>query len=339
MSLARRITTEIFINSKDITKNISPYLLSVSVSDVLDGETNSATIELEDRERLWVNDWFPQRGDTVKISFTRQNWSGNNEVETFSLDNFEVDEIENKFPPNTCTIKLNSVASSSGLKSSDFSRSWEQTKLSKICSDIAADAGLELFFDSANDPEISRAEQKNESNLKFLHELAKKHGLILRVSEKQLILCDEEKLESAESVKTFSYGDTKIKSFSGRATLSEIYSSAEVEYSHGKKKETFKGKFEDATKPGGKTLKIKKKVSSQTEADDLAKKSLRDKNKKEIEVRLEVIGDFCFLSGNVVELDKSFGFYKGNYIIERADWKVGSGFTCNLDLRKCLVNY
>ena len=339
MSQARRITTEIYINSKNITKDISDYITGTSISDVLDGKSCTAQIELEDRDRLWIADWFPQRGDTLKVSFSRQNWNGDDQVESIDFDYFEIDTVENKFPPNKISIKATSISGASGLKSADKSRSWEKVKLSKICSDIATDAGLELVFDSENDPDISRAEQKNESNLKFLHALAKKHGLILKVSEKQLILSDESKLESADAVTKFSYGDSKIKSFSGRATLSEIYSSAEVEYSNAKSKSTVTGKYEDKTRGGGKTLKIKKKVSSQAEADALAKKSLRDKNKKEISVRLDCVGDFSYLAGNVIELDDSFGFYKGNYIIDRADWKIGDGFTCSLDVRKCLQGY
>ena len=339
MSLARRIEAEIYFNSKNVTKNISPYLTSISISDALDGETCAAEISLEDKDRLWLKDWFPERGDECKIGFVRKNWNGGDDVETFDFDFFEIDEIENSFPPNVCKIKLNSVSSKSELKSADKSRSWEQVKLSKIGQDISAECGVEFFFDSENDPEISRAEQKNQSNLSFLHDLAKKHGLILRVSEKKLILSDEEKLERGESVADFSFGDKKILSFNGRATLSEIYSAAEVEYSHGKQKEKISGKFEDKSRGGGKTLKVKKKVSSQAEADDLAKKSLREKNKKEIEVRLEVVGDFFYLAGNVLTLDDSFGFYAGNYIIDRADWKIGGGFTCSLNCRKCLEDY
>ena len=339
MALARRVTSEIFINGKNITEDISKFVTSISVNDVLDGETNTASIELEDRERLWVNDWFPQRGDTCKISFKRQNWTADNQVEDFAFDLWEIDEIENSFPPNTARLKLNSVASASELKSTDVSQSWENVTLKKIAGDIAATCGLSLVFESEEDPDIERAEQKNESNLAFLHKLCKSHGLILRVSESQLIVCDEAKLEQADAVVTFSYGDNRVKSFSGRATLSEIYSAAEVDYTHGTKKEKISGKFEDADKGGGKTLKIKKKVSSQAEADQLAKKELRDKNKKEISVRLDVLGEFFYLSGNVIELDDSFGFYKGKYIIERADWKIGNGFTCSLDVRKCLTGY
>jgi len=339
MSKARRITSEIYINSKNITRNLEQYLKSISISDVLDGEACTAEIELHDREHLWLSDWFPQRGDTCKISFTKQNWRGDEQVETFDFDFWSIDEVSINFPPSVCKIKMTSISGGSELKSADKSRSWEKVKLSKICADIASDAGHELFYDAEKDPDISRAEQKNESNLKFLHKLCKKYGLILRVSEKKLIIADEEKLESQESVMTFSYGDEKLISFSGTATLSEIYSGAEVEYSHGKKKQKIIGKYEDKTRGGGKVLKIKKKVASQGEAEQLAKKELRDKNKKEIRVRLSCIGDFAYLAGNVIELDKSFGFFCGNYIIERADWKIGSGFECNLDVRKCLKGY
>lgn len=335
MAQARNITSEIYINGKNITEDISKYVTSISVSDVLDGETNTASIALEDRERLWTADWFPQRGDTLKLSFKKTNWTAENQTETFDFDSWEIDEIENSFPPNTAKLKLNSVASASELKSTDISQSWEDVTLKKIAGDIAEKCGLSLVFEG-EEADIERAEQKNESNLKFLHNLCKSHGLILRVSESQLIICDEAQLEAQDSVVTFSYGDNKVKSFSGRATLSEIYSSAEVDYVHGAKKEKISGKFEDSDKGGGKTLKIKKKVSSQAEADKLAKKELRDKNKKEISVRLEVLGDFSYLAGNVIELDSSFGFYQGKYIIERADWKIGTGFTCSLDVRKCL---
>ena len=335
---SRRINIKISINGKDISRDISPYLKSVRYSDSLDGETNTAEIELEDRERLWIKDWFPQRGDTGSITFSRQNWNGGDE-ETLELKNLEIDEIENSFPPNECKIKFNSVASNSNLKSVDKSRSWENVKLSKICKDIAEGANLELNYDTAEDPEISRAEQKNESNLKFLHKLCKDKGLIVRVSENQLIVFDAEKLEQADAVEKFSYGDNKLKRFSATATISEIYTAAHVSYSHGKQKETIEHTFEDKSKPSGMTLEINKKVSSKAEAEKLAKKSLRDKNKEEIKIRADTIGNLNYLSGNVITLDDTFGFYAGNYIIEKCDLKAGNGFSCSLELRKCLSGY
>ena len=87
------------------------------------------------------------------------------------------------------------------------------------------------------------------------------------------------------------------------------------------------------------TLEINKKVESKAEAEKLAKKELRKKNREEIKVNLEVVGSFEYLAGNVVELDDSFGFYAGNYLIEKAHHEVGSGYSCRLDLRKCLVGY
>ena len=86
------------------------------------------------------------------------------------------------------------------------------------------------------------------------------------------------------------------------------------------------------------TLKVNKKVSTQAEAEKLAKKKLREKNKEEIKISLTLIGNFIYLSGNVVEL-VNHGWYSGNYIIEKATHKIGNGYEVTLDLRKCLSGY
>lgn len=335
---ARRVTVEIFINGKNITEDISRFIKNVSINEVLDGETNTAEIELEDRERLWIKNWFPQRGDSCTIKIKKQNWSVEGD-EVWDFADWEIDEITNSFPPNVAKIKLNSLSNGANLKSVDKSRSWEKVKLSKICKDIADGAGLELVYDTDDDPEIARAEQKTESDLKFLHKLCKDKGLLLRTGEGQLIIFDCEKLESAAPVGTFTYGDQRLTRFSATATISEIYSAAHVTYSHGSKKKKIEHTFTDKDKKAGLTLQVNKKVNSPADAERLAKKALRDKNKEEIKIKIDCIGDFFYLAGNVIALDDTFGFYAGNYIIERADWKIGSGFTCSLDLRKCLKNY
>ena len=332
----RRTEVEISINSQNISKDIAPYLLSLTVNEVLEGESSTAEIELADRDRIWTADWFPERGSTCDITVVKITDGGE---ERFTFSGWEVDEVENSFPPNKARIKLNSVSNNTDSRSINHSQSWEQVKLSKIASDIAGTSGLELFYQTSEDPDIERAEQKDKSDLGFLKKLCADNGMIVRVGEGKLIICAEDELEQADAATVFSYGDQKLLRFSGRATISEIYSAAHVVYSHGKKKETVEATYSDATKSSGMTLEINKKVENVAEAERLAKKELRNKNKDEIKVQLEVVGDFIYSAGNVIELDETFGFYAGRYIIERANWKVGGGFKINLDVRKCLSGY
>ena len=337
MIYARHVGVEIFADGENVTQNISPYLKSITYTDNLSGEADTAEIEVEDANRIFVADWFPKRGITVSITLYREFWNGDG-VESLPLYDFEVDEITNSYPPNTARIKLNSIAQNSGLRQRDESRAWENVKLSQIAGDVAKKAGVELFYDTSEDPTIKRAEQSEISALTFLQKLCTDNGLALKVSDGKLIIFDEAKLEQQEPVSTLGYDLSVIKNFSATATLQEIYKSCEVVYKHGQKDEKIAAKFDDTSKEDGKTLKINQKVESQAEAEKLAKKKLRDKNKKEIQVRLTTVGRFDYVAGNCIELIEH-GFYSGKYIIERAVHKIGSGYTVDLELRKCLPNY
>ena len=338
MMFTRHIGVDIFADGQNITQDISPYLKTITYTDNLSGEADTAEIELEDSGRLFVKDWFPKRGLTVSITLIRDNWNGDGQTDTLSIGNWECDEITNSYPPNTARIKLNSIAQNSGLRQRDESHAWENVKLSQIAADVAKNAGVELFYDTPEDPTIKRAEQSEMSALRFLEKLCTDNGLALKVSDGKLIIFDEVKLEQQEPVATLYYDLSVIKNFSATATLQEIYKSCEVVYKHGQKDEKLTAKFDDASKSDGKTLKINQRVESQAEAEKLAKKKLRDKNKDEIKVRLTTIGRFDFVAGNVIELAEH-GFYSGKYIIDRAVHKIGGGYTVDLDLRKCLSGY
>ncbi len=336
--LTRNIRAKIFIDSKDVTRDLSPYLKSVSYEDVSDGETDTCEIELQDVSRLFIADWMPQRSSTLEIELIRENWSGSGQ-ESLNLGTFEVDEISYSYPPSVMKIKGNSVSQNSKLRQMDVSKAWENVKLSQIARDIADEAGAVLFYDTDDDPIISRAELAEQSLLAFLEKLCKDHGLCVKVADGKLIVFDEAKLEQQEPVATLDYGQSTIKKFSATATLTEIYKSCEVNYKDGKKDEIYRAKFDAPDKSDGKVLRINQRVTSQAEADKLAKKKLRDKNKKENQLNLTTIGRFDFLSGNVIEL-QGHGFFNGRWLIERARHTINSsGYEVSLECRKCLKGY
>lgn len=335
--LARHLGVKITIAGTDVTKDLSPYLRSLTYEDVLSGETDTIEIELMDRDRRFIGDWFPSRGDTLEVELIRENWQGDEQTETLPLGLFEVDEIQNRYPPNTAKIKGNSCSSNSALRQVDESTSWENVKLRQIAQDIADKAGVELFYD-AEDVDIKRAERSEVSSLAFLEKLCRDNGLALKAADGKIIIFDEEKYEQQDPVATIKYDLSAVKNFSATATLTEIYKSCEVTYKHGKKSEKISAKFDDPSKSDGKTLKINQKVETQAEAEKLARKKLRDKNKDEIKINLSTVGRFDYLSGRVIELT-GHGFYDGRYLIERARHKIGDGYECDLELRKCLQGY
>ena len=324
----RETRLKIKLAGKDISEDVEPYLRGLTYTDVLSGEADTLEITLTDVDKKFLGDWFPPRGSTLDVTLLK-NWEVH---ETLELGEFEIDEVTYSTPPSVCKLKAVSIPQNSELRQIDESKSWEHVKLSEIARDIAEASKVELIYETDYDPEITRAEQGEQSRLAFLEKICADNGLCLKFSDGKLIVFEESKLESQEPAATLTWTD--LKQFNGRATLQEVYKACEVNYKHGKQDNLYKARAEDKTKTEGKTLKINKKVDSQAEADRLAKFELRKKNKQELVVTLTLPLDVRLVAGNVVEL-KDFGFFNGKWLINRATINVDNGSTSRIELHKC----
>lgn len=124
-----------------------------------------------------------------------------------------------------------------------------------------------------------------------------------------------------------------LEHFQARATLQEVYKDCEVTYQHAAQDTLYKARAEDSSKTEGRTLKINRKVNSQAEAEHLAKNELRNKNKEEFKVTLQLPLNFNLQAGNAVTLE-DFGFFSGKWLIACAKHSVGNGSTTRIELHK-----
>lgn len=324
------IKPTIKIAGQDVTRDLSPFLLSVSYVDNLSGEADDMEIVLMDKNGLFIGAWMPSLSDTLQVALTKDDGL----KQTLDLGVFEIDEVQAGSPPSTFRIKAVSVSQNSALRQRDESRAFENVKLSEIAADIAKASGVELFYKASDDPTIRRAEQQQQSRLAFLEKLCKDNFLALKVADGQLIIFDESELEKQEPALTI-YRNTGIINFQARWTIQEIYGRCDVVYRHGIHDELIQGSFESGS--SGKVLKINKKCETQAEAQRLARNSLRQKNKDQVKVTLTTIGNFSLAAGNVVSL-KGFGKFDYNYLIERASHTLSDGYKTRAELRRCL-NY
>lgn len=88
----------------------------------------------------------------------------------------------------------------------------------------------------------------------------------------------------------------------------------------------------------GMTLEVNEEVADVAEAEKLAKKKLREKNREEVQATVTMAGNFYMLAGNTVMLD-GFGKFNGKYVITKASHSLGNGYTVQCDLRRCLYGY
>lgn len=347
----RKVTPLITYNGKDISEDLAPYLISVSYTDNLSGYADDLEIKLEDREGLWASDWFPDRGATLDVTLQTMNWESlQSGASSLHVGLFTIDSVDGRMPPSEISLKAVSVPDNTELRGVDRTRSWEKAELKAIADDVAGGAAMELVFDTEENPVLDRVEQTEQSDLSFLLKLCEDHGLALKICNNQVIVFDETEYEKAEpkihivkpgTVYTEEEGAvyiTTITGYSFHAVTRDIYKACHVKYVNSDSGETIEATFTDPSKEDGKTLEVNEQVASLADAEKLAKKKLREKNKDEWIMTVDALGSFYLVAAMTVAVE-GFGKFDGNYIITSARHEVGSGYTTGVELRRCLDGY
>lgn len=336
--LGRRAGLMVVYEQDDITADLAHYLLNFTYTDHANGKADDLQIVLEDRAGIWKRDWFPEKGASLRSSIMIQNWEKNQQINFLPLGIFEVDEIEPGGPPEVVTLKALSVPESVSLRGEEKNKAWEQTRLSAIARDIATGAGMELFYDSPDDPEYDRIEQTEQSDLSCLQKLCEDAGLSLKVAGTQIVIFDDSTYEEMEPVRRIIRGQSPVLSYSGRSQTRNVYSACRVEYKGGKKAADIRYTYSPPNAPKtGKTLVVNERVNSIAEAERLAKKRLRQKNREEITFNLTMVGDIALVAGVTIEIE-GWGVFDGKYFINQAT-HGGPGYTVSLEMRRVLEGY
>lgn len=337
MGYARRVSVFVTYDGKDISEDIAPFLLSCQYNDVMSGEADDINLTLEDVKELWEGDWLPEKGATLEASLVTQNWNAEGETKELPLGLFEIDEIRYSGPPHAVQLKAVSVPNNNELRGIERSRSWEKVKLSVVAKDIADGAGMDLFFDvpDEEDPEQDRFEQTEESDLAFLHRVTNDAGLALKIADNSIIIFDEDKYEEQEPVMTLTRNASNIKSYDIASKTRDVYAACRVKYTNDQTGETVEYTYRPDEEKKGKTLLLNQQVKDYAEAEKLAKKELRKKNKEEVTVSLSLMGNPDVFAANTVTL-AGFHTFDGKYIITKATHSVGNSYETKVDLRRCL---
>ncbi len=347
--LPRQIIPLISYNGKSITEEIASYLISLSYTDGMSGYADDLSITLEDRKGVWASDWFPDRGATLDVTLAARNWEEEG-ITTMDMGLFSIDSIDGGAPPSRITLKATSIPENNEIRGVDRTRSWEKAELKTIANDVATGAGLTLAYEAEENPVLDRVEQTEQSDLSFLLKLCKDNGLALKIYKGQVVIFDEAAYESAEpqitivkpgavyEVKDGVHYVKRITSYRFHAATRDIYRACHVKYSDSDTGTDIEATFTDPNKSDGKTLEVKEQVKTVQEAERLAKKRLREKNRNEWTMTIETMGDF-YLSAALTANVQGFGKFDGKYIITEAKHDIGSGYTTTVELRRCLDGY
>ena len=322
-ALARRAWVEVKYTpkaggeAKDISEDISKYFLSLSFTDNLSDTVDDVTLTLEDKAQLWLEEWFPETGAKLDITIFTYNWTNLAEGQRMlPLGAYEIDEIEAEGFPSTVQIKAVSVLGNSGLRGVKKNRTWENISVWKCASDICKDNGknLKVMIDKI----VIFDDMKYEGKTPMFFCL--KPGAYGVAS-------------STDELTLSGLTDYKLKS-----KTRDVYYKCHVRYQKTQDKSVIEGEFTAPDRQDGLTFTINEQVADTTEANRLAKKKLREKNKEAFTGSMSLVGNFYVMAGLVIEL-KGFGKFDGNYIIVKAEHQVGAAYTTSMDIRRCLHGY
>lgn len=330
MTQARTTTVNITYKGKDISQDIAPFLTSFTFTDNSGGTADDISITLQDRNSLWLDDWFPSKGDKITCSIIQ------NDTVTQSLPCgvYEVDQIDYSAPPHTITIKAVSCAITQSLKAEKHNHVWENSSLRVIASDIASGNSLALYYDAA-DFQILRIEQILQSDLEFLHDICINYGLSLKVNENKLIIFDEDKNDNSASVSEISSTDENLISWKFTTKASQIYRSAKLSYHHANNDEDYIAEETDDSVEGTeRVLELHEYAESQSQAKEICKRRLYEANQREITGTLTLKGSVKYRAGITITILK-FGAFSGKYSVTQTTHSISTaGYTLSVNVKQ-----
>ncbi|MFL5742682.1 MAG: phage late control D family protein [Flavisolibacter sp.] len=215
------ISYQIVYNHKNITKDISDYLLSLKYDDRTEAKSDEIELELHDKDLLWQNDWYPAKGDKLSIEIRDKGAS-------LQCGTFTIDEMEIMTDRNGDIVRIRGMAAAITKKiRTKRSSAHENKTLKELAESVATNHGLTLQGQIGN-IRIGRITQYQESDLSFLHRISSKFGYTFSIRDNTLTFTNTQELESKAHILTMD--KTYITKGYFHDKSKEVFSRVDVNY-------------------------------------------------------------------------------------------------------------
>lgn len=301
-------------SQKDVTTFITPYLLNVTYTDKIKGESDELEITLSDAEGRWRDKWYPEKGDLVSLQLGYAN------ERRLDAGQFQIDEVEFGGPPDTVTIR----GLASGIKEDTRTKrsvGYESQTLKQIAQAVAARNGYTLVGTVA-DLHFDRQTQHQQADLGFLKRLAETYGYTFSIKGKTLVFHDLGALDARASVLTVKR--EHLNSYSLKDKASAVYRGCTVKYHDPKTGRDISHTENASGVVNGDILHIQERCENKAQAIARAKAALRASGGRQTEGSLGLDGDPRLVAGNNVDLTE-MGRLNGVYQIRQARHTCDAG--------------
>ncbi len=310
-----------------ITGAIEKMVLSIIYTSHAGGAAPDLEIELEDRDKRWQGPWFPQRGDLVDVSMGYRN------ERLAPCPSFQVDEVELKGAPDAVHLRCIAAYITPAIRTPK-STAYDGQTLLQAARTIATAHGFSVSGEAVN-PDVSfmALRQNQESDLGFLHRIAREHNYEFTMRGTQMVFYSRPALEQRPATGILHRGD--VLSFNFKAKTHLIYKAAQINYFDPDTKALISATAEASPAvPTGDTIKLIRRCENGQQAALKAAAELHRRNMLQATATLEIPGNVTMTGGAIVTLD-GWGTYDGNYLIQSARHKLSrsAGFTTEIEAR------
>lgn len=293
---------------REITADIRPFVLSVSYTDNLHGESDQVEVELDDSDGRWRSAWYPAKGDELELSVGYQG-SG-----VLDCGLFQVDEVELSGPPHQLSLRALATGSRETTRTRR-SRAFESLTLAQVVQRVADEHGFEVVGE-IEPIELGRCTQLQESDLAFLTRLASAYGHCFSVRGQQLVFHRLELLDAAEQVLVLQRQD--LISYSLKDQSRTAYRAAVLTYQDPGTGELVQ---QEVAAAGGAAradvLRINVRAESPAQAEARARAALAAAQRRNVEGRLVIPGEPRAVAGVRLGL-QGLGALDGVYQVKRS---------------------
>lgn len=315
----------VIYNSVDMKEILNDRLEAFSYVDEASGSSDTISITLENADKKWLNEWFPEKGDKIMAYINKLNWEKQDENQGLYCGSFMVDDFDFSGRPLTVNIKGISSPRDEGFASTKRSKVWEQTNLKSVASEIASRSGISLTYD-ADDIPIKVIEQNEQVDSDFLKKLCDKYGLAMKTYANKIVIYDIAKYDKKDAIITID--ESEMIDWSFKSTITGTYTGGKMQYTDAKTNKEYVVTVGDSKR----LLEVNEKADSLEDARKQIVSKVNTANREEKTMSITIMAKDGVVATSNVAIT-GLGKADGKYSIDKVTHDLGSNYTMKLELK------
>lgn len=336
MAETRRVETKISFNGKNVDGILTPYLESISYTDVAKDSSDTLDINLQNINMKWLNEWYPSKGDRIIGKIIFKSWNAPGEDFTLSCGTFILDDISFSGNPKAAKFASLALPANASFTCLERTKTWKKVTVKKVATEISRRYRMGLSYEAPT-INISKLEQSVESDSAFMYKMCQEYNLGMKVYNNKLVIYDPGKMELKPSVVTLTPQSFIDGDWTFNDSLNGTYNGARISYRQGdnstKTSSIYVGSVKESSEKA-RTLRISEVANSKADAKYKAIAQINKSNEEATMLSGTVWPDPRLVAGACVTVT-GFGVPNGKYFLEKVTTEItDSGTSQRVEMHK-----